>query len=61
MEKYKVIADSGSTKTDWVIIDQKGEVVEKIKTIGFNPYFQTSEQIFNYSSALMELRSTSNK
>ncbi|MDG1175614.1 MAG: ATPase [Flavobacteriales bacterium] len=47
MEKYKVIADSGSTKTDWVIIDQKGEVVEKIKTIGFNPYFQTSEQIFN--------------
>ncbi|MGB1039281.1 MAG: BadF/BadG/BcrA/BcrD ATPase family protein [Flavobacteriales bacterium] len=44
---YKVIADSGSTKTDWVIIDSNSEIVEKIKTIGFNPYFQTAEFIFN--------------
>lgn len=47
MEKYKVIADSGSTKTDWVIIDHQGNVLEKIKTIGFNPYFQTSQLIFD--------------
>ncbi|MDB4088756.1 ATPase [Flavobacteriales bacterium] len=44
---YKVIADSGSTKTDWVIIDDNSNVIERIKTIGFNPYFQTSEFIFN--------------
>lgn len=44
---YKVIADSGSTKTDWVIVDQNSNIIEKIKTIGFNPYFQTSEFIFN--------------
>lgn len=44
---YKVIADSGSTKTDWVIIDNNSEEIERIKTIGFNPYFQTSNFILN--------------
>lgn len=44
---YKVIADSGSTKTDWVVIDDQSTVIKRIKTIGFNPYFQTSEVIFN--------------
>jgi glucosamine kinase len=39
-----LIADSGSTKTDWVLIDNK-TVLSNHKTIGFNPYFQTPEQI----------------
>jgi glucosamine kinase len=39
-----LIADSGSTKTDWVLIN-RNEVVSNHKTIGFNPYFQTREQI----------------
>jgi N-acetylglucosamine kinase-like BadF-type ATPase len=39
-----LIADSGSTKTDWVLIN-RNEVVSSLKTIGFNPYFQTKEQI----------------
>jgi len=42
---YKLIADSGSTKTDWIIINTKGEVVEQIHSIGFNPYFHSSEFI----------------
>ena len=41
-----LIADSGSTKTDWVILNGKN-VVANFKTIGFNPYFQTSEQIYD--------------
>lgn len=41
-----LIADSGSTKTDWVIINSN-EVVAEFKTIGFNPYFQTTEQIYD--------------
>jgi N-acetylglucosamine kinase-like BadF-type ATPase len=41
-----VVADSGSSKTDWVVIHQNGEHVDKIRTIGFNPYFQSSELIF---------------
>jgi N-acetylglucosamine kinase-like BadF-type ATPase len=41
---YTLIADSGSTKTDWVLL--KGStVVKEIKTIGFNPYFQSKDQI----------------
>ena len=39
-----LIADSGSTKTDWVLIDKKN-ILSSLKTIGFNPYFQTKDQI----------------
>ena len=38
----KLIADSGSTKTDWAYIDQKGER-HFFKTAGLNPYFVKSE------------------
>ncbi|WP_128547959.1 N-acetylglucosamine kinase [Larkinella soli] len=38
------IADSGSTKTDWRLIDARGQV-SQARTIGFNPYFQGSADI----------------
>ncbi len=41
---YQLIADSGSTKTDWVVL-QKSTIVAQVKTIGFNPYFQTKDEI----------------
>ena len=41
---YVLIADSGSTKTDWVLL-QGSQVIKRLKTIGFNPYFQTRDQI----------------
>lgn len=41
---YVIIADSGSTKTDWILLEG-GRVVTHVKTIGFNPYFQTKDQI----------------
>ena len=41
---YVLIADSGSTKTDWVLL-KGSEIVKRIKTIGFNPYFQSKDQI----------------
>jgi glucosamine kinase len=40
-----LIADSGSTKTDWVLLDQKNQ--KRYKTIGYNPYFINSESIYN--------------
>lgn len=40
-----VVADSGSTKTDWRFIDENGNTWHSIKTIGFNPYFQHTEFI----------------
>lgn len=42
--KYYLIADSGSTKTDWVLLSPKG-IEKQVKTIGFNPYFQTKDVI----------------
>ncbi len=39
-----LLADSGSTKTDWVIID-KSQIIKNITTQGFNPFFFTHEEI----------------
>ena len=41
---YVIIADSGSTKTDWILL-KGSEIIAQVKTIGFNPYFQTKDQI----------------
>lgn len=38
-----LIADSGSTKTDWCLIE--GEQKRKIKTQGLSPYFLNAEQM----------------
>jgi glucosamine kinase len=40
-----LIADSGSTKTDWVLLDDKNQF--RYKTIGYNPYFVNSENIYH--------------
>lgn len=39
-----LIADSGSTKTQWALVDEKGKV-EIFHTSGINPFFQSSEDI----------------
>lgn len=39
-----LIADSGSTKTDWRLIDEQNKI-HQYATQGFNPYFQTTEEI----------------
>lgn len=39
-----LIADSGSTKTDWGLVDQ-GVLIQQIFTKGINPFFQTEEEI----------------
>lgn len=38
-----LIADSGSTKCDWALLDAKGNRVGLFETMGLNPYFHTSE------------------
>ncbi len=43
---YTLIADSGSTKTDWILL-KDNEIVKQVFTIGFNPYFQNKDQISN--------------
>lgn len=39
-----LIADSGSTKTDWAIIENKN-TIKIVKTNGINPFFQTRKEI----------------
>ncbi len=49
------IAESGSTKCDWVVLDGKAEVVLTAKTIGFNPYFHSEQYILDTLNATSEL------
>jgi len=48
-----LIADSGATKTHWVLIDGKS-VVEEIYTPGFNPYYYGTD---DFEQALSEILS----
>ena len=46
----KLIADSGSTKTDWCVVDS-GEVVASTAGQGINPFQQTDAEIENIINA----------
>ncbi|GHT03345.1 ATPase [Bacteroidia bacterium] len=47
-----LIADSGSTKTDWCVADS-GKQVQRIMTKGINPYFQSEEEIVHELQAAL--------
>jgi glucosamine kinase len=38
-----LIADSGSTKCDWALIDEKGNRLDNFQTMGLNPYFHSPD------------------
>ncbi|MCB9203082.1 MAG: ATPase [Flavobacteriales bacterium] len=40
-----LIVDSGSTKSDWVILNSEGKEEFRTETIGFNPYFISTKEI----------------
>lgn len=48
-----VIADSGSTKTDWVFVEN-GNISERIISKGINPFFETREEIINEIKLVFE-------
>lgn len=37
-----LIIDSGSTKSDWLLVEKDGRFVDSYKTMGFNPFFHSS-------------------
>ena len=41
----RLIVDSGSTKTDWICIDEKGEILFDTQTKGLNPQVLTEQII----------------
>jgi len=50
-----LIADSGSTKTSWVLID-KGKVLDEFSTLGFNPHFHEEANILSELQKVEHLR-----
>ena len=48
-----LIADCGSTKTDWVLLNE-GNIVCRIKTQGFNPTQQSSSDIYEILNEELE-------
>src|SRR5690606_1242976 len=40
-----LIADSGSTKTDWRLVNEEGTTVRSIQSKGLNPYFLSEAEI----------------
>lgn len=43
--KYILIADSGSTKTDWAFVNQSNGNYQSVQSAGINPFYQTTEEI----------------
>lgn len=55
-----LIADSGSTKSDWVVLGKNQEVVLKTKTIGINPQLLSISQIFEIVNGNENLKGLKN-
>ncbi len=53
-----LVADSGSTKCDWIAVNKEGFQSDKISTMGFNPFFHSADFIagkVNESEQLVKL------
>lgn len=48
-----LIVDSGSTKSDWVLLTDSGN--ESFNTMGLNPYFHTEDTVYNAISENTDL------
>ncbi len=42
-----IIADGGSTKCDWILLDKKGNQILKTRTRGLNPAVVPEEELYN--------------
>lgn len=49
---YTLIADSGSTKTNWVLLSEDKRTVERFTTTGINPFYQDQTAIVSYLNEL---------
>ncbi len=59
-----LIADSGSTKSDWLVVEENAKVLSQFNTMGFNPYFHSSDKIeqeLNNSVEMMKIADKVNK
>ncbi|MDQ7917814.1 N-acetylglucosamine kinase [Mesonia sp. MT50] len=56
-----LVADGGSTKCDWVVLDQKGMVILETKTKGLNPSVFQEETLSSRLHANLELQQIKGK
>ena len=40
-----LVVDSGSTKTDWIALNDKGEEIISTQTLGLNPQMLSNENL----------------
>ena len=55
-----LIADSGSTKCDWALVDEQGTKIDQFRTMGLNPYFHSpdiTESALRENAQLMNIAS----
>ena len=43
----KLLVDSGSTKADWIAIDNQGKIIFTTRTLGLNPEILSEEEIIS--------------
>jgi glucosamine kinase len=55
-----VVAESGSTKCDWLLDDGNGKWIETF-TIGFNPFFHSTEVVLEHLRANPEINKYANQ
>jgi N-acetylglucosamine kinase-like BadF-type ATPase len=56
-----LIAESGSTKCDWMLVDQSGNYVDLYKTMGYNPFFHSTDFIVDDITSHKDLMHIANK
>ncbi len=56
-----LIAESGSTKCDWILVDQSGNYVDLYKTMGYNPFFHSTDFIVSDIMSHKDLTHIANK
>lgn len=50
-----LITDGGSTKCDWILLDDKGDIALKTRTLGLNPAVLSEEDLFKRIQSNEEL------
>lgn len=57
----KLLVDSGSTKADWISIDENGKVLFTAQTLGLNPEVLNKEEIVNRLNDKFDISHNKNK
>src|SRR5699024_7072087 len=56
-----LIADGGSTKCDWVLLDRDGEIIFKSRTKGLNPSILTTHELHKRIAESEEIAHVNNE